>query len=112
MANLLKEIGKRVTLYDLVQDVDKINRFKFVGALDVDRVKKWYRIGAYANLVGRGVTRLCADAALVYWADKAHENQEIMPLLSGAAICVFGYLLDYYIFDKNDPGYWRNDGSE
>src|SRR3989338_107877 len=112
MTNLLQEIGKRVTLYDLVQDVDKINRFKFVGALDEDRVKKWYRIGAYSNLIGIGVTRLCGDAALLYYANQAHENQEIMPLLSGVAIGLFAYLLDYYIFDKNDPGYWRNNDSQ
>ncbi len=107
MTNLLREIGRRVTLYDLVQDVDKINTF--LEPLEEGRVKKWYRIGGYANLVGRGVTRLCGDATLLYYANNAHENQEIMPLLSGAVICLFGYLLDYYMFDVKDPGYWRND---
>ncbi|GEM_PF-4458219 len=108
MINLLKEVGRRVTLHDLVQDIGNIN--KFLEPLDEGAVKRSNRDQGYFRTAMRGVLRLGADATLLYSVNDTHKN-EIAPAMTGIAVFLCAYILDYYIFDKNYPGYWTKNDS-
>ncbi len=105
MTNLLREIGRRVTLVDLVQDSEKIDNY--LKTFEEGSRKNWRKFGGYFSLAMRSIVRVGADAIFLYYAHEAYQKQEITPLLSGVFIGIFTYVVDSHVFDKT--GYWRED---
>ncbi len=107
MTNLLKEIGRRATLVDLVQDVEEIN--KFLEPLDEGRMKTSYKLRGYFRTATRGALRAGGYSALIYGIQQAQETQNNMHIGWGIAMCVFTFIMDYYGLERLVPAYWKED---
>jgi len=107
MSNLLKEIGRRATLVDLIQDTKEIN--KFLEPLEEGRMKTCYKLGGYFRTAMRGGLRVGGYSALLHGIQQAQETQNNMHIGWGIAMGVFAFIMDYYGFERLVPPYWKED---
>lgn len=104
MANLLKEIGRRVTLIDIIEQANEAD--KYTSTLEEDK-----RFIYSANNLLKNACRIAfrmagnLEAAIgTYLAFTSPEHIREALVLGSAGIAM--YVLDYYAFDcrkKNDP---------
>jgi hypothetical protein len=107
MANIPKEIVKRVTLTDLLEGVKEGK--EFLNPLDEGRMKSSLTAAVYVRNVFRGLIRLGGDAALLYGVHEAYQTQDTKQVLYGTAMFLTAYLLDHWIYDRVQPPFWKKD---
>lgn len=106
MANLLKEIGRRVSLYDIVEQSTETD--KILSNLDNDPKKYALRFEYLSRHACRAMLRMTGNLEIALGAYFGYTAASIDPeqvpkSVILAAGGVLTYLADYVIFDKINP---------
>ncbi|MDO8511432.1 MAG: hypothetical protein Q7S55_04680 [Nanoarchaeota archaeon] len=109
MTNILKQAARRVSLTDLVQDIDEGKQF--LRPLDEGRMKSALTAQVYFRNFMRGLLRVGGDSALLYGVHEAYQNQEIRQIGFGVAMCAMAYILDYVVYERLEKPFWKKDDS-
>ena len=102
MVNLLKEIARRVTLLDILEESKQADKF-FQTIADEDK-RSWYSFKYLTRTACRVTTRLLVgDGVALAGIAASSMYSDNRWVTMGSATFVAAYLIDYILFDYLQP---------